>query len=157
MRPVRNKPPLVVNQSIVRLLPCPARSTAPRLVMTCWTCSEHALDVRPAGTLSDPENASPKATPGLRVNKHPTGFLFPVIDVQRASHSKEHGNVVRRGFRCSILVICHVRVSMLPLDQAGYPNQDRGHMMELLRVAPTRWFAAPSLTTTASVGMCKVI
>jgi hypothetical protein len=76
--------------------------------------------------MSDPENAHPKATPCLRVNKHPMGFLFPVVDAQSSNHDERNGTVVRRGSCCSILVICHVRVSMLPLDRAQSADQDKG-------------------------------
>jgi hypothetical protein len=54
------------------------------------------------------------------------GFPFPVVDVQSFNHDAKNVNVVRRGFRCSIIVICHARVSMLALDQAEYPDQDKG-------------------------------
>ncbi|HEX9868128.1 MAG TPA: hypothetical protein VGC99_05950, partial [Candidatus Tectomicrobia bacterium] len=46
--------------------------------------------------------------------------------VQSFVHDEKNINVVERGFECSIMVICHARVSMLPLDQAECPDQATG-------------------------------
>jgi hypothetical protein len=59
------------------------------------------------------------------VSKYRAGFLFPVVDGQSCNHGGKNANIVRRGFSCSSIVICHARVSMLPLDQAEYADQDK--------------------------------
>jgi len=60
------------------------------------------------------------------VSKHRTGFLFPVVNGQSFNHDEKNVNIVRRRFSCSIIVICHARASMLPLDQAESADQDKG-------------------------------
>jgi hypothetical protein len=50
------------------------------------------------------------------MNKHRTGCLFPVVDLQSFNHDEKNVNVVGGGFGCSICVICHTMVSMLRLD-----------------------------------------
>jgi hypothetical protein len=49
-----------------------------------------------------------------------------VVNGQSFNHGGKNVNVVRRGFSCSMAVICHARVSVLPLDQAEYADQDKG-------------------------------
>jgi hypothetical protein len=55
----------------------------------------------------------------------PHGFLFPVVEGQSFYHGGKNANLVQRGFSDSIIVICHARVSMLPLDQAESADQDK--------------------------------
>jgi hypothetical protein len=43
-----------------------------------------------------------------------------------SNHDEKNVNVVRRGFRCSMVAICHAGVSMLRLDRAEYPDQNKG-------------------------------
>ena len=60
------------------------------------------------------------------MNKHRTGCLFPVVDLQSFDHDEKNVNADRCGFSRSITVICHAKVRMLPLDQTEYPDQDKG-------------------------------
>jgi len=102
-------------------------STMPRRIWSRVICHVGpALDGGPAGTLHDLESACPDAALSSCVGKHRTGFFFPIVDVQSFNHDEKNVNVVRRGFRYSIIVICPAQVSMLRLDQAEYPDQDKG-------------------------------